>query len=180
MTDAQLTLAIITWDVNELKLTVVTPILAPLTRAPPLLVWILSWRVVTVRMSTHSGPRMYSLHKCQLSICWRLYCQRVQPCQWPVSKTIYCLVSDTDNVTDNSNDNNMCTNDTCNPATGCQFTQITCSDNNLCTTDLCNTATGTVMTVVTLRMLFPTNSMQWWKSLHWRSLWQKHWQLHFP
>ena len=43
------------------------------------------------------------------------------------------------------NDNNNCTADTCNPATGCVFTDMTaivCEDNNVCTQDLCNPAGG--------------------------------------
>jgi hypothetical protein len=41
-------------------------------------------------------------------------------------------------------DNNLCTDDACNPATGlCVFTpNVTCNDNDLCTADSCNPATG--------------------------------------
>ncbi len=43
----------------------------------------------------------------------------------------------------NCNDNNACTSDTCNPATGCVHTPIVvCNDNNACTTDMCDPATG--------------------------------------
>lgn len=44
------------------------------------------------------------------------------------------------------NDNNACTTDSCNPAVGCVFTPIVCNDNNPCTTDSCNPATGCVFT----------------------------------
>ncbi len=45
------------------------------------------------------------------------------------------------------NDNNICTTDYCNPATGtCVFIPISCDDNNPCTADSCNTATGCVHT----------------------------------
>jgi hypothetical protein len=37
------------------------------------------------------------------------------------------------------NDNNACTTDTCNPATGaCSHPTLVCNDNNACTTDSCN------------------------------------------
>ncbi|MGH7894985.1 MAG: hypothetical protein ACREQL_09965, partial [Candidatus Binatia bacterium] len=41
-------------------------------------------------------------------------------------------------------DNNLCTTDSCNPATGgCEFSApTTCNDNNVCTDDACNPATG--------------------------------------
>jgi hypothetical protein len=39
-------------------------------------------------------------------------------------------------------DNNACTTDTCIPATGCVFTPIVCNDNNACTADTCDPATG--------------------------------------
>ena len=44
------------------------------------------------------------------------------------------------------NDNNACTSDTCNPASGCVFTDITasCDDQNLCTADVCDPATGCI------------------------------------
>jgi hypothetical protein len=43
-------------------------------------------------------------------------------------------------------DNDLCTADSCNPATGCVHTDISasCDDNNLCTDDSCNPATGCV------------------------------------
>ena len=73
------------------------------------------------------------------------------------------------------NDNNVCTTDTCDPATGCVFTNntntcddnnacttgdvcgngtcagttITCNDKNACTTDTCDPATGCVFTNTT-------------------------------
>ncbi len=41
------------------------------------------------------------------------------------------------------NDDNICTTDTCNTATGaCVNTPIVCNDNNKCTTDACDMATG--------------------------------------
>jgi hypothetical protein len=43
------------------------------------------------------------------------------------------------------NDNNACTTDGCT-ANACTNTTITCNDNNPCTTDTCNTATGCVFT----------------------------------
>ncbi len=46
----------------------------------------------------------------------------------------------------NCDDNNACTTDTCNTASGCVHTPIVCNDNNTCTTDTCNTATGCVYT----------------------------------
>jgi len=49
----------------------------------------------------------------------------------------------------NCNDGNVCTDDTCDPATGCVFTPITCNDHSACTTDTCNPATGCVFTPVT-------------------------------
>ncbi|GMV43166.1 MAG: hypothetical protein AMXMBFR64_48820 [Myxococcales bacterium] len=76
----------------------------------------------------------------------------------------------------NCNDNNPCTNDSCNAATGlcqntpvsgscndgnacttsdtctsgvCQGTAVTCNDNKVCTTDSCNPATGCVFTPLT-------------------------------
>jgi len=49
------------------------------------------------------------------------------------------------------NDNNACTTDTCDPATGaCMNATITCNDNNACTTDTCNTTTGCVYTPVAI------------------------------
>ncbi|MCK9420186.1 MAG: hypothetical protein M0R70_12485 [Nitrospirae bacterium] len=45
------------------------------------------------------------------------------------------------------NDNNACTTDTCDAATGaCGHTAVVCNDNNNCTIDTCNTATGCVFT----------------------------------
>jgi hypothetical protein len=44
-------------------------------------------------------------------------------------------------------DNNVCTNDSCNPATGCVHSPpIACDDGNACTDDSCNPATGCVNT----------------------------------
>jgi hypothetical protein len=45
---------------------------------------------------------------------------------------------------DSCDDNNACTTDACDPATGeCVFTDtVTCDDNNACTTDACDPATG--------------------------------------
>ncbi len=43
------------------------------------------------------------------------------------------------------NDNNVCTTDTCDPATGCVFAPINCNDNNACTADSCDPATGACM-----------------------------------
>lgn len=39
-------------------------------------------------------------------------------------------------------DNNACTVDSCNPATGCQHATRDCNDNNICTTDTCSTTLG--------------------------------------
>lgn len=46
------------------------------------------------------------------------------------------------------NDTNMCTNDTCNAATGCQHTAVVCEDSNACTADSCDPATGCVFAPV--------------------------------
>jgi hypothetical protein len=46
------------------------------------------------------------------------------------------------------NDNNACTADSCNPATGVVNTPIDPNDNNACTTDSCNPATGVVNTPI--------------------------------
>jgi hypothetical protein len=45
-------------------------------------------------------------------------------------------------------DENLCTNDSCNPATGCVYTDnsAACNDGNVCTDDSCNPATGCVYT----------------------------------
>ena len=40
------------------------------------------------------------------------------------------------------NDGNACTNDSCDPATGCTTAPVTCNDNNECTNDSCDPATG--------------------------------------
>jgi hypothetical protein len=50
----------------------------------------------------------------------------------------------------NCDDNNACTTDTCDTATGCVYTPIVCNDNNACTTDTCDTATGCVFTLVVI------------------------------
>ncbi len=42
------------------------------------------------------------------------------------------------------NDNNLCTIDTCDPATGCVYTPVVITDNNACTTDVCDPATGII------------------------------------
>jgi len=44
------------------------------------------------------------------------------------------------------NDNNACTTDSCNPASGCVNAPISCDDGNLCTTDTCDPASGCVNT----------------------------------
>jgi hypothetical protein len=41
-------------------------------------------------------------------------------------------------------DNNECTIDSCDPATGCVYTPVNINDNNACTTDACDTLTGAV------------------------------------
>ncbi len=46
------------------------------------------------------------------------------------------------------NDQNACTTDGCNPSTGCTFTPIVCNDNNACTTDGCNPSTGCTYTPI--------------------------------
>jgi hypothetical protein len=47
------------------------------------------------------------------------------------------------------NDNNLCTTDTCDPATGsCVHTQLSCDDNDTCTADSCDQAVGCVHTLV--------------------------------
>ncbi|MCK9419797.1 MAG: hypothetical protein M0R70_10510 [Nitrospirae bacterium] len=46
------------------------------------------------------------------------------------------------------NDNNACTIDTCNTATGCVYTPIVCNDNNACTIDTCNPSVGCVYTPI--------------------------------
>jgi Dictyostelium (slime mold) repeat len=45
-------------------------------------------------------------------------------------------------------DNNSCTTDSCDPATGCVFTPLACGDNNACTTDSCDPALGCVNTPI--------------------------------
>jgi hypothetical protein len=45
-------------------------------------------------------------------------------------------------------DNDACTIDTCDPATGCVHTQIDCNDNNACTTDTCDSVDGCVNTQI--------------------------------
>ena len=46
------------------------------------------------------------------------------------------------------NDGNVCTSDSCDPGSGCVYTDHTsdCNDNNPCTTDTCDPATGCVFT----------------------------------
>ena len=46
------------------------------------------------------------------------------------------------------NDNDVCTTDTCDPASGCIFTPgaLDCNDNNVCTTDTCDPIDGCVNT----------------------------------
>ena len=46
------------------------------------------------------------------------------------------------------NDGSACTTDTCDPATGCVFTTISCDDGNACTADSCNPATGCTYTAL--------------------------------
>lgn len=46
----------------------------------------------------------------------------------------------------NCNDNDACTTDSCNPATGCQNVALACDDGNACTSDSCNPASGCVYT----------------------------------
>ena len=43
---------------------------------------------------------------------------------------------------------NKCTNDSCDPATGCVNTPIVCNDNNACTNDSCDVASGCVYTAI--------------------------------
>ena len=43
-------------------------------------------------------------------------------------------------------DNNACTTDSCNPATGCVNAAVSCDDNNSCTDDSCDPASGCVNT----------------------------------
>ena len=45
-------------------------------------------------------------------------------------------------------DGNVCTDDACNPATGCVYTPLICDDQRACTTDSCDPATGCVYTPV--------------------------------
>ncbi|MFT7544900.1 MAG: hypothetical protein ACI8YO_001684, partial [Gammaproteobacteria bacterium] len=45
-------------------------------------------------------------------------------------------------------DNDACTTDSCDPATGCVNSPIDCDDNDACTTDSCDSATGCVNTTV--------------------------------
>jgi len=45
------------------------------------------------------------------------------------------------------NDNNACTDDTCDPAIGCTYTEVDCDDNNACTVDTCDPAIGCIHTV---------------------------------
>merc|ERR1711991_118808 len=47
------------------------------------------------------------------------------------------------------NDNDACTDDSCDPVSGCVYTTKSCTDSNLCTTDSCNVTTGCVFTPVT-------------------------------
>ncbi len=47
------------------------------------------------------------------------------------------------------NDNNLCTTDSCDPATGnCAYASKSCDDNNACTNDSCDPATGCVFTAI--------------------------------
>ncbi|OQC06310.1 MAG: Dictyostelium (slime mold) repeat protein [Candidatus Hydrogenedentes bacterium ADurb.Bin101] len=46
-------------------------------------------------------------------------------------------------------DGDLCTDDSCDAATGCVFTPVTCDDGDLCTDDSCDAATGCVFTPVT-------------------------------
>jgi hypothetical protein len=45
-------------------------------------------------------------------------------------------------------DNNVCTTDSCDPATGCVNSQITCADTDPCTTDSCDPASGCTFTPI--------------------------------
>jgi hypothetical protein len=45
-------------------------------------------------------------------------------------------------------DQDACTTDTCDPATGCVYTPVDCDDDDACTVDICNPATGCVYTPV--------------------------------
>ena len=45
-------------------------------------------------------------------------------------------------------DEDACTEDTCNPETGCVFAPIVCNDGELCTQDDCDPASGCVFTQV--------------------------------
>jgi hypothetical protein len=40
------------------------------------------------------------------------------------------------------NDNDACTDDSCDTATGCVYTEIDCNDNNACTLDFCDATSG--------------------------------------
>ncbi len=45
-------------------------------------------------------------------------------------------------------DDDECTTDTCDPATGCVYTPIACNDNNECTVDRCDPSVGCVYTPI--------------------------------
>ncbi len=49
----------------------------------------------------------------------------------------------------NCDDGNLCTADSCDPATGCVFDPITCDDLDACTIDSCAPATGCVLDPIT-------------------------------
>lgn len=46
------------------------------------------------------------------------------------------------------NDDNACTNDTCDPNLGCVFTDLDCDDDNACTNDSCNPTAGCTYSAV--------------------------------
>jgi hypothetical protein len=59
-----------------------------------------------------------------------------------------CLGGECTTVSVNCDDNNACTDDSCDPATGCVHTPINCDDSNICTADTCDPATGCVHTPI--------------------------------
>ncbi len=73
---------------------------------------------------------------------WSMHYSQVVPSGQYVGVRFSMIVRGTVAAT-RCNDNDACTTDTCDPATGaCAHTTVVCNDNNACTTDGCNPASG--------------------------------------
>jgi Dictyostelium (slime mold) repeat len=59
-----------------------------------------------------------------------------------------CLGGECTTASVSCDDSNACTDDSCDPATGCVHTPISCDDSDICTTDTCDPATGCVHTPI--------------------------------